>query len=859
MIDPDSGETHFEYSAFDEASRIWDSLHDVAYRRDDLGRAVRKEHTHAGITELTTFEYDLGTGAIGRLTSATSPDGVQTELQYDALGQPISSKWTIGGEVFAIERTYGVDGRPDELRYPEAPGRARFSVKAHYNERGYLDSLLPDAGAQAKPFWAVTARTPDGRLAQSTWGAGPTETRSYNPSTGRLDGLRIDKGAPYGASPLFDVAYTYDAGDLVGRTDAVTGREEAFEYDALDRLKKWTLHGPATRTTEYGYDDLGNLTSVAATAAGQPQAAEQLVYDMAVHPHAAHRRTVGADPEVLYHYDARGRLFEGGGRGITWTDFDLPRTITQGGQTVTFLYDAFGARVKKTRTAPGQPTETTISLGGLYERKTAGDKVDHGFFVHGDDGPVTEVVYHEEEGTEDEHLLGRDGHGSLSLVFAANGDVHERLYYEPFGARVTAEGAPIAGTSSGVPWGFTGHREDDDLGLIDMRGRIYDPVLRRFLSPDPIVHDLLAGQTLNHYSYVWNNPLRYVDPTGLDGEGGVESGGFSAWLSDAAAGLYTAVADLFGPKQTLQKVKPTAQIVPAGPPEASVVTGDIQVDEGSATKSTPSSARESRPVTPRGVHPGLAGMVPVIGAGAAGVNTSLSRLDTVLKGISAAIHGDPYHTLDAALELGQDVAEDAGKPLIDAGRSAVTLPGDVNDLVTANNADEAFDAAGDVLQDLAGIGGGIGLAVGALRPTATAAGEISGGSGSGLKAPFNPSGSMTNCVNGVCAFLNSVKNGGLVTASADVAANSGSIARANSQIAAATGVRISPIFQQSTLNTARARQFFVVYPGRSASAARHVLVGINNGGKTMLYDPQVGTKIFDVSSYGPFVAFPLAF
>lgn len=117
---------------------------------------------------------------------------------------------------------------------------------------------------------------------------------------------------------------------------------------------------------------------------------------------------------------------------------------------------------------------------------------------------------------------------------------------------------------------------------------------------------------------------------------------------------------------------------------------------------------------------------------------------------------------------------------------------------------------------------------------------------------------MTNCVNGVCAFLNSVKNGSLETASADVAENFGSIRTANSQIAAQTGVRFG-LPQQNTLLTGNARQFYVVYPGSSPTTASHVMIGINNGGKAMLYDPQIGAKIFNPGSFGPFIAFPIAF
>lgn len=50
-----------------------------------------------------------------------------------------------------------------------------------------------------------------------------------------------------------------------------------------------------------------------------------------------------------------------------------------------------------------------------------------------------------------------------------------------------------------------------------MNGRVYDPWLGRFLSPDPIVQAPNYSQSYNRYSYVFNNPLKYVDPTGYEG------------------------------------------------------------------------------------------------------------------------------------------------------------------------------------------------------------------------------------------------------------------------------------------------------------------------------------------------------
>jgi RHS repeat-associated protein len=62
--------------------------------------------------------------------------------------------------------------------------------------------------------------------------------------------------------------------------------------------------------------------------------------------------------------------------------------------------------------------------------------------------------------------------------------------------------------------GYTGHEHLDQFGLINMNGRIYDPQLGRFLSPDPFVTSPENPQNYNRYSYVLNNPLKYTDPSG---------------------------------------------------------------------------------------------------------------------------------------------------------------------------------------------------------------------------------------------------------------------------------------------------------------------------------------------------------
>jgi RHS repeat-associated protein len=63
--------------------------------------------------------------------------------------------------------------------------------------------------------------------------------------------------------------------------------------------------------------------------------------------------------------------------------------------------------------------------------------------------------------------------------------------------------------------GYTGHEQLDNLNLVHMNGRVYDPLIARFLSADPIIQDPYHSQSFNRYSYIWNNPLNGTDPTGF--------------------------------------------------------------------------------------------------------------------------------------------------------------------------------------------------------------------------------------------------------------------------------------------------------------------------------------------------------
>jgi RHS repeat-associated protein len=127
-----------------------------------------------------------------------------------------------------------------------------------------------------------------------------------------------------------------------------------------------------------------------------------------------------------------------------------------------------------------------------------------------------------------------DRQGSITALLNPNGTVAEKYSYDAYGRRRN----PINWTDYNVPAptlinrGYTGHEHLDGFGLINMNGRIYDPVIGRILSPDKVVQAPGYTQSYNRYSYCMNNPLRYTDPSGWSYYDGMkrlynyEGGGF---------------------------------------------------------------------------------------------------------------------------------------------------------------------------------------------------------------------------------------------------------------------------------------------------------------------------------------------
>jgi len=99
-----------------------------------------------------------------------------------------------------------------------------------------------------------------------------------------------------------------------------------------------------------------------------------------------------------------------------------------------------------------------------------------------------------------------DHEGSNTLITDINGNVVENTWYSPFGEII--EG----GKNS--RFDYTGKEKDEKTGEYDFNARMYKAEWGRFLKPETIFPNAYNPQLLNHYSYVNNNPFKYVDPTG---------------------------------------------------------------------------------------------------------------------------------------------------------------------------------------------------------------------------------------------------------------------------------------------------------------------------------------------------------
>jgi RHS repeat-associated protein len=207
----------------------------------------------------------------------------------------------------------------------------------------------------------------------------------------------------------------------------------------------------------------------------------------------------------VYVYDANGNMTSDGLKCYTYNEANQLSKVKECGNNHTiaeYIYDYDGLRMVKKNFVTGTLASSVVSWSDGYETKTkVGGTAQNTtyYWVNGEllakkDSSNNRFYYH------NDHL------GSSALLTAQNGSVTEETKYDPWGEVLSG------GTKS--KFQYTGQEMDAETGLNYYNFRYYNSDTRRFTQPDDIIQSLYAPQSLNRYSYVWNNPVRYTDPTG---------------------------------------------------------------------------------------------------------------------------------------------------------------------------------------------------------------------------------------------------------------------------------------------------------------------------------------------------------
>jgi RHS repeat-associated protein len=470
MSDPDAGTITYRYNNYNELTRQTDARGKIdSLTYDILGRVsteVRDEGTNV-------YKYDPS-GNPGLLDSVTYSGG-SVKYNYDSASRLTGKVNRIDGTSYSESYGYDSYSRLQTFTYPSG-----FAVKNVYNSNGYQSEVRRNDNNAL--IWQGQNVNAFGQFTQYSYGNSLTTTKTY-------DCLGLLRNISTGSVQNMDYSYDLPTGNILSRKDNLLNLTEIFTYDLLDRLTG--VSGPAPLTISYSAN--GNILSK--TSVGNYS------YD-------------GAKPHAVTSVTNPDGLISTTTQRITYTSFNKVDSIIQGNLIYTLTYGAEDQRTISKLFDNGNLQKTVYYVGSYEKEVKPGNHIRQLHYIAGGDGLA--AIFVRNDGVDTLYYIHTDHLGSINIITNQNGAVVKSYSFDAWGRRRN----PTNWTYNNVPStflfsrGFTGHEHLDQFNLINMNGRIYDPILGRFLGPDPIVQNPGNTQGYNRYGYCVNNPLRYFDLNG---------------------------------------------------------------------------------------------------------------------------------------------------------------------------------------------------------------------------------------------------------------------------------------------------------------------------------------------------------
>jgi RHS repeat-associated protein len=421
--------------------------------------------------QTTDYSYNIK----NQLSNISSPGGVSRSYTYYSNGAVQTITESIGGVSNTVAIEYDSYGRLFKKTFNWA------DYEQHDYQNGYLYKIIFNGST----VWQATTIDEYSRIRAANIGA-TAATWTYSPTTNLLSQI---KGT---GVQQYDYDFSGTTGNLSTRTNG--GKSETFGYDTenLDRLV--SVNGVCPQTLTYQPANKGNILT--------KSDAGTYVYD----------------PTRKYALTGitNGQNISTTSQQVTYNVFNKVQTITEGTKTADFVYNADHQRIRMTLKTSGTTTKTRWYFGGSCEREVVGSTTTQYIWIGGDAYTAVAVAKKVGTGSWTVYNIFRDHLGTITHLKNGTNPADEYTF-DAWGRRRDKD--TWSYTLSGEPAlfadrGFTSHEFLADFNLYNMNGRLYDPVVGRFLSPDPFIQDPSFSQSYNRYSYCLNNPLVYTDPTG---------------------------------------------------------------------------------------------------------------------------------------------------------------------------------------------------------------------------------------------------------------------------------------------------------------------------------------------------------